>query len=74
MDNASSEYIFTIEFFLNNHSKKINETVGGAFNEIFDGTIKLVQVTNALISTFRILLDSLLIIHTMLLGFYSASD
>ena len=44
MDNASSEYLFTSEFFVNNHSKKFNETVGGAYNEIFDGTVKLVQV------------------------------
>lgn len=44
MDNACSEYLFTIEFFVNSHSKKFNETVGGAFNEIFEKTINLVQV------------------------------
>ncbi len=44
MDNASSEYLFTLEFFINPHSKKFNEIPGGAFNEIFDSTINLVQV------------------------------
>lgn len=44
MDNACSEYLFTLEFFVNGHSKKFNETPGGAFNEIFEITINLVQV------------------------------
>lgn len=44
MDNAGSEYLFTLEFFVNPYSKRFNETPGGAFNEIFDTTINLVQV------------------------------
>ena len=44
MDNASSEYLFTTEFFVTNRSKKITDFPGSVFNEIYDNTIKLVQV------------------------------
>jgi hypothetical protein len=43
MDNASSEYLFTIDFFIVPNSKKNIETMGAAFNEIFDPTIKIIQ-------------------------------
>jgi hypothetical protein len=43
LDNASSEYLFTIEFFIVKKDKK-KETPGAAFKEIFETTIGLVQL------------------------------
>lgn len=44
MDNSSSEYVFSLEFFTGaNRSKKTQEVPGSAFSETYDATLKLVQ-------------------------------
>ncbi|KAJ3029343.1 hypothetical protein HK097_005818, partial [Rhizophlyctis rosea] len=49
MDNASSEYIFDLEFFAPPKSKPSRATstdaATSAFNEVFDGTLKLISQT-----------------------------
>ena len=49
MDNASSEYIFDLEFFAPPKSKSSRagstDAATSAFNEVFDGTLKLISVS-----------------------------
>jgi hypothetical protein len=50
MDNASSEYIFVSEFFVTQRGKKTSESSPSTvFHDIFDPSIKLVQVSFELI-------------------------
>ncbi|KAH9248799.1 hypothetical protein BASA81_013545 [Batrachochytrium salamandrivorans] len=43
LDNASSEYIFTTEFFARTDSRHPIEMSGVVFSEVFDQTLKMVQ-------------------------------
>ena len=44
MDNASSEYVFTSEFFSPTKTKLPTEIPGIVFSEVFDQTLKFIQV------------------------------
>ncbi|KAL2914393.1 Vacuolar protein sorting-associated protein 52 [Polyrhizophydium stewartii] len=45
LDNASSEYIFTTEFFARTKTRHPIEVPGVVFTEVFDQTLKFIQAT-----------------------------